>query len=309
MILRGLIAAAVTVAVVIYFVVRFHEPITPVCQPVRIAKGYHLTKEFEVGRESEYAVRLHCKRIAESDQLYQIIHDKLDVTCTVFENGVVISHNRVHTRHPVSGFKGPYGAYAITRCLDRFSASPSKSYRIEFTANASHPELDPTEPTLLVELDASVASGIYQESIPFVLVGIVSGPVALFYLIAACILKLPNTDTELRRMNRKPLTILWAISWILLVLGFAVAAMEGIESYGDQMIMGKVSTILSWVWFGILWLSPILTCMRWKKLGVKIRIFGLLYPGFCLLAVCVIGSALDFFFGNRSGPLGPVMFA
>jgi len=58
MLLRGLIATAVTVAVVLYLFVRFSGPITPLRQPVHIAEGYHLTEDFKVGRESEYAVRL-----------------------------------------------------------------------------------------------------------------------------------------------------------------------------------------------------------------------------------------------------------
>ena len=99
-------------------------------------------------------------------------------------------------------------------------------------------------------------------------------------------------------MNRKSLTILWVSSWIVCALSFALAIipMESSEWYGRRIIMGELSAALSWVWFGLTLLSPVLTRILWEELGVKTRIFGLLYPGFFFLALVAILFLLDFFF-------------
>jgi len=176
---------AVTVAVFLYVCLRGIAD-RPVRQPVRITEGYHLSKDFKIGHESEYEVGLRCKRTLPFDQLDNILQFKLDVTYTVFENGVVVS--RVDSKDlPDAG--GVYSRDRIVRFLGRFSGSPYNSYRIEFAVNTSHPELDPTEPMLLVELDHSVGAGRFHEAMPFALVGCVSGPVALFYLISAGVLQ------------------------------------------------------------------------------------------------------------------------
>ena len=107
----------------------------------------------------------------------------------------------------------------------------------------------------------------------------------------------PDVDVGLRRIAKKWLKILWMASGMLLALSLALWPMAEYGMYGfPHNMTGELLITLSWVWFGLMSMSPVLTLILWQKLDVMSRIFVLLYPGFLFLVAFVIVGILSLFF-------------
>jgi len=93
-------------------------------------------------------------------------------------------------------------------------------------------------------------------------------------------------------------------SGMLLGLNFALMPMTGFGNALRINMIGDFMVTLSWVWFGLMLLSPVLTLILWEKCDAKTRMFGLLYPGFFILTGLLLWRILNLFFefGEYGGP-------
>ena len=127
-----------------------NKPFSSVRVPVRIIAGQAVTNNFMMNYDDNYMVALECKSTLPREQFNRFLFNDLNLIYTVFEDGYTLTNVCSLTQKA-----GEFGTKdtTTTRIISEFPARTGRHYRIELEVKSSLPELNSTDPTLLVEMD------------------------------------------------------------------------------------------------------------------------------------------------------------
>ncbi len=122
--------------------------------PIPLDSGYAISREFHVPQRARYRIELRCSRVIPFEQLQRALHGGNRVAIRLNEDGVASDLH--HLPEPVLdkdfgnlGFAKSW----ISQDIAIFVGDPDKNYKIDCTVVRPLPELNVTQPTLIVGFD------------------------------------------------------------------------------------------------------------------------------------------------------------